>query len=465
MKKSKIYSAVLLVCVPFLLISCFAAKEYEKTEIVSENNYRTDNIQLDSTTIAAISWRELFTDATLQDYVDVALVNNIDIRVAAQRIYASEAFLKQGKAAYFPSLTGVAQYTRQEFSQNSQFGSQFSSLDQYQLAGRLSWEADIWGKIRSNERAFNAAYLQSIAAHKAVKTELIANLVSTYYQLLALDEQKSITERTIATRQEALETIQALKEAGNVTAVGVKQTEAQLYAAQAILIDIETQARLLENSFSILLGKQPDAVNRSQLSLQQITTPLKTGVPAQLLSNRPDVIAAEFDLVNAFELTNVARSKFYPSLTIDATAGLQSLDFSKLFDPNSFFANIMAGLTQPIFNRRQIRTEFEVSKAEQEQARLNFRQAFLTATKEVSDALYQYDAASRKVIIKEKEYNAYETATEYSELLLDNGLINYLELLNARENSLRSSLDVIDEKNNQLQAIVELYRALGGGWQ
>ena len=125
----------------------------------------------------------------------------------------------------------------------------------------------------------------------------------------------------------------------------------------------------------------------------------------------------------------------------------------------------MAGLTQPIFNRRQIRTEFEVSKAEQEQARLNFRQAFLTATKEVSDALYQYDAASRKVIIKEKEYNAYETATEYSELLLDNGLINYLELLNARENSLRSSLDVIDEKNNQLQAIVELYRALGGGWQ
>jgi len=465
MKTSRIYSTVLLLSVPFLLVSCFAAKDYEKPDIVNEAYYRTDNIETDSTTIADVSWRDMFTDATLQSYIDEALLNNIDIRIAAQRILASEAFLKQGKAAFFPSLNGSAQYTRQEFSENSQFGSQFSSLDTYQVAGRLSWEADIWGKIRSNERAFKATYLQSVAAHKAVKTELIANIASLYYQLLSLDEQKSITERTIATREEAFETIQALKEAGNVTAVGVKQTEAQLYTAQALLVDIETQIRLFENSFSILLGKEPDSVNRTNLASQQITTDLKTGVPVQLLRNRPDVIAAEYNLVNAFELTNVARAKFYPSLTIDATAGLQSVDFSKLFDPNSFFANIMAGLTQPIFNRRQIRTGFEVSKAEQEQARLNFRQAFLTATKEVSDALYQYDAASRKVLIKEKEFNAYDTATSYSEELLDNGLINYLELLTARENSLRSSLDVVDEENNQLQAVVELYRALGGGWR
>ena len=260
-------------------------------------------------------------------------------------------------------------------------------------------------------------------------------------------------------------TEQALKEAGNVTEVGVKQTEAQLYTAQGILIDLKNQARLLENTMSILLGNAPQEIARGSLENQEIDIVLNTGIPAQLLRNRPDVMAAEYKLMNAFELTNAARANFYPSLTLSATGGFQNIEIDKLFNANSLFATIIGGLTQPIFNKRQIRTQYEVSQAQQEQAYLDFRLAVITASKEVSDALYNYEAATEKIEVNQKEFEAYNLATDYSEELLNNGFANYLEVLNAQENALNSSLNLISTKNNQLQAIVDLYEALGGGWR
>ena len=466
MKKQLIYRIFILGAVPLLLASCFAAKEYERPqELIDETYYRTDAIEQDSINMAVVSWRELFSDPILQEHIETGLENNIDIRVALQQILAAEAYFKQGKAGYFPTLDATAQMTHQELSSNSQFGGLFSSLDQYELSASLSWEADIWGKIRSNKRAFGAQYLQTVEAHKAVKTQLVAMIASSYYQLLALDEQLRVTEETIETRSSSLETTKALKEAGNVTEVGVKQTEAQLYTAQALRIDLINEIRLLENSFSVLLGQQPGAIERDGLRNQEIETSLKTGVPAQLLVNRPDVRASEFALINAFELTNVARSNFYPSLTLSATGGLQALQIDELFDTNSLFATLIGGLTQPIFNRRSIKTQYEVAQAQQEQARLQFKQALLTASREVSDALYTYEAATEKLDVKRKEFEAYNTATEYSEELLDNGLANYLEVLTARENALNSSLDLINTRLTQLQSVVDLYEALGGGWQ
>lgn len=465
MKNNSIYKILILASLPFLLVSCFAAKDYERPQVVNEANYRTENLPQDTLSIATLSWKELFTDPLLQGYIEEGLKNNMDIRVALQQIRIAEAYVKQGKAGYFPSLNGNARYTHQEFSAGGQFGSQFSSLDQYELSANLSWEADIWGKIRSNERAFQASYLQSVAAHQAVKSRLIANIASVYYQLLALDEQIRVTEETIETRSKGLETTQALKEAGNVTEVGVKQTEAQLYAAKGILIDLKNQARLLENTMSILLGSAPHEITRGSLENQDIEIPLKTGIPAQLLRNRPDVMAAEYSLMNAFELTNAARASFYPSLTLSATGGFQNIEIDKLFNANSLFATIIGGLTQPIFNKRQIRTQYEVSQAQQEQAYLDFRLTIITASKEVSDALYNYEAATEKIEVNQKEFEAYNLATNYSEELLDNGFANYLEVLNAQENALNSSLNLINTKNNQLQAIVDLYEALGGGWR
>lgn len=466
MKISKLYRLLLLIAVPALLSSCFAAKEYERPNVVNEAEFRTDSLPQDTLTIATRSWRTLFTDPILQDYIVEGLENNIDIRVAMQQILASQAYFKQGKAGYYPTLSGTAQFNRQYLSENSQFGEFFSGhLDTYQLSGSASWEADIWGKIRSQKRAFGASYLQSIAAHQAVKTELIARIATAYFQLLSLDEQIKVTTQTVETRNNAITTTKALKEAGNVTAAAVKQTEAQYYQAQGILIDLQRQSNLLENTLSILLNREPTSIERGLLEDQEVDTIMQVGTPVQLLRNRPDVISAEYNLVNAFELTNVARSSFYPSLTLSATGGLQALSFDNLFSSSSLFATLVGGLTQPIFNGRQIRTQYEVSQAQQEQAKLQFRQAILTATKEVSDAYYTYEAAISKIEVKEKEFEAYDVAVGYSEELLNYGMANYLEVLNARENALNSRLDLIDSQFSELSSVVELYRALGGGWR
>jgi outer membrane protein TolC len=199
--------------------------------------------------------------------------------------------------------------------------------------------------------------------------------------------------------------------------------------------------------------------------MQTIETDLKLGVPATLLSNRPDVIAAEYALIQSFELTNVARSNFYPSLTLTASSGFQSLDFDNLFNANSLFANVVGGLAQPIFNQRKIKTQYEVSKAQKEQALLNFKKSLLVAGNEVSNALFAYNAETRKFEFRQKEVEALRQAESNSEILLNNGYANYLDLLTARQSALNAELNVIDSKLQQLLTVVNLYEALGGGWQ
>ncbi len=448
------------------LQSCFVAKTYVRPDnMVETEKFRTDKLPQDSFSMANISWRELFTDPFLQQYIDEGLSNNMDIRIAIQKIAVAESYARQGKAGYLPSLNLNSSAVHQELSANSAAGLNASSINQFELGGALSWEVDIWGKIRSNKRASDARYLQSVAAHQAVKSRLIANIASTYYQLLTLDEQIRVTEKTIETREKGLETTIALKDAGNVTEVGVKQTEAQLYTAQAILVDLNLQSRFLENTLSILIGYYPKAIKRNTLQEQNIDIPFDLGVPSELLSNRPDVISAEYALISAFEITNIARSAFYPSLTLSASGGFQSLELDKLFNVNSLFSSLFGGLTQPVFNNRKVRTQYEVSKAEQEQSLIQFKYALLVASKEVSDAMYSIEAASQKIEIKEREYDAFNLATDYSRELLDNGLANYLEVLVAQERALTSNLDMVAARNNRLQAIVDLYQALGGGWR
>lgn len=466
MKKNMLFRFAAIPVMLLLLQSCFVAKQYQRPKVVNQDYFRTDSLARDSATIADISWREMFTDSVLNRHIEKGLEQNIDIRIALQQIAAARAYYLQGKAGNLPTLNASGRVNYQRLAGNSQFGSFFDgSITQYELSGTLSWEADIWGKIRSNKRALEASYLQTVAAHQAVKTQLIANIASLYYQLLAFDEQERIAEETIRTRESSLETTRALKTAGTVSEVAVKQTEAQLYNARALLVDIRTNIKLLENTLSILLGEEPHDIARTRLDEQRINPELEVGFPVQMLRNRPDVIAAEYGLVNAFELTNVARSNFYPSLTLSATGGLQSLELDELFSVNSLFATVIGGIAQPILNGRRIRTQYEVSLSQREQAFLRFRQAILTASREVSDALYSYASASRRIEIKSKEFDAYNTATAYSEELLNSGLANYLEVLTARQNTLNAQLDLVNARFGRLRSVVELYQALGGGWR
>lgn len=467
MKKIITNKLILVAFLPLLLQSCFVAKTYERPTVETENLFRTDQLPQDSVSFASVSYKDLFTDEYLKTNIEKGLENNLDIRIALQRINAAEAYVKQGKMGYFPTLNVSATATRTaRNSENGQFGSLFTQpYNQFDLTGALSWEADIWGKIRSSKRASDASYLQTVAAHKAVKTDLVANIAATYYQILALDEQIKVTEKTIINRSKSLETIKALKDAGQANQVGVDQTAAQLYGAQSQLLDLKNSLFITENTLSLLLGEEPRPYPRSTLEDQTLANEMKLGVPSLLLRNRPDILQAEYALVNSFELTNVARSNFYPSITLSANSGFQSLELDNWIDSSSIFANLVGGLTQPIFNGRKVRTAYEVSKANQEQALLDFKKALLIAGKEVSEALYDYNISLEKETFISKQVAALRRAEDNSQELLNSGYLTYLDLLTARENALNAEFSLVSNKLSQLSATVELYRSLGGGWQ
>ncbi|MCD8539110.1 MAG: efflux transporter outer membrane subunit [Leadbetterella sp.] len=395
-----------------------------------------------------------------------ALQNNLDIRTALQNVSISEAYMKQGNAGHFPTFTLGPNFTFTKTSANTQFGRITGSqtLTQFDITGNFAWEADVWGKIRSTKRGFVADYLRSISAHQAVTTQIISTVANTYYNLAALEEQKKVLEETIRNREEGVETNKFLKTAGIVSEVAVKQNEAILVNAQALLVDTENAIKLNENILSVLLGESPGETGRSYAA-RPLEIDVKTGFPVQLLENRPDVMAAEMALVKAFENVNVARSNFYPALRITASGGFQSIDFPQLFSPKSLFVNAVAGLAQPIYNRRTLKTQKEVADASQEQAYLAYQKAVITASREVSDALFNYSAADRKITLKEQEYQLYNQSVQYSEELLENGMANYLEVITAKQNALNTQLSIITTKLQKLNATVELYRALGGGWQ
>ena len=466
-KNTNLQKGFVIAVMAFTLQSCFVAKDYTRQEVKeTENLYRTDNLPSDSISIATISWKTLFTDSYLNQYIAEGLQNNMDVRIAIQQMVAAEAYAKQGKAGYLPSVSLGANATHQELSKNGQFGSLFGGgVDQYDITASLSWEADIWGKIRSNKRASAANYLQSVAAHQAVKTQLISSIAITYYQLLALDSQLEITKKTIESRKNGVETIKALKDAGLTNQVAVDQNIAQYNSARALEVDIETAIFKTENTLSILLGKSAQKLERGSLTNQKIDTELKLGIPSTLLSNRPDVMAAEYNLIQSFELTNVARSNFYPSLKLTASGGFQSLDLDNLLNTNSLFATIVGGLTQPIFNKRSLKTQKEVAIAQQEQSLLQFKKALLVAGNEVSNALFTYKSETKKFAFRKKEVEALRKAEQNSDELLKNGYATYLDLLTARQSALNAELNIIDSKLQQLVSIVNLYEALGGGWQ
>ncbi|WP_045496395.1 efflux transporter outer membrane subunit [Chryseobacterium sp. StRB126] len=459
------FSAIMLGAIT----SCMARKEYERPKnVVDEKLFRTDMLPSDSASVANISWKEIFTDPVLQGHISKALDNNLDIRIALQSINSAEAYLKQSKAAYAPTLSVGPNYTFQTQSLNTQFGQIIGErryVNQFDITASLGWEADLWGKMKAQEKAQLATYLGTVAAHKAVKSGLVASIASAYYQLLTFDAQKKIITETIAIREKNLETTKALKASGTLTEVAVQQSEALVFNAKSLLIDIDTQIQLLENTMSLLMGEPSHTIERSTLEGQSLPIDLKLGYPAQLLANRPDVMRAEYSLMNAFELTNAAKAQFYPTLKLTGTGGLQSVDIDHLFNVNSLFANVVAGLAQPILNKRTIRTNYDVSLANQETAYLNFRKTVLTAGKEVSDAIRVFSVQDSFIQLKEKELNAYKNSVEYSQELVNYGMANYLEVLNASVNSLNAELNISNARYNKMKAAVELYQALGGGWK
>ncbi|WP_139957841.1 efflux transporter outer membrane subunit [Flavicella sediminum] len=472
MKKIDTYKIVLMLGVATLLTSCLAVKDFKQPIVkeASKEVFRLENDAMhktDSISMASVSWKEMFTDRYLQEYIARGLANNFDLQIAIKQMNSAESYMKQGKAGYYPTFSVGGSLTNTVVSKNSRFGGLSSdrSIQTYELAGNLAWEADIWGKIRSSKKASYASFLKSSAAQQAVRSELVSRIVKNYYQLLALDAQLKITNKTISVRKKGVETIKALMDAGQVTQVAVDQNIAQYNNAEALKVDLETAIFKLENGLSILLAENPQKFKRGNLNQQVIDTELQIGIPALLLSNRPDVKAAQYSLMETFELKNVAKTNLYPALTLTASGGFQSLEVDNWLNANSIFANVIGGLTQPIFNQRKLKTQVEVAKNQEEQALLNYRQTLLVAGSEVSNALFSYQAETTKFQFRNKEAEALRNAETNSEELLKNGYANYLDLLTARQSALSAKLNLVNSKLQQLLTVVDLYKSLGGGWQ
>ena len=451
-----------------LSLTACVTKKYERPAVNSNDLYR-NNTTTDTATMADLPWKSLFGDAALQSLIQQGINENLDLKQAIERIKVAEATLLQNKAALLPSLTADVSVTDAKQSRaalNFPPGININTETQtYRAQLSTSWEADIWGKLSSAKRSAYASLLQSDAAKRAVQTQLIANIANSYYNLLALDKQLSITEQTIKIRQADVETMKSLKEGAVVNGAAVVQSEANLYAAQVTLPDLKRSIRETENALSILLGKGPGKIDRGTLDQQTAYTNLQTGVSAQLLQNRPDVQAAEFAFRAAFENKNVARAYFYPALTLTANGGLSSLSLKNFFD-NSIFYNLIGGITQPIFNKGQNKARLKTAEAQQQMAFYSFQQTLLTGGQEVSNALYAYQTAAEKETTRAMQIASLTKAVDYTkELLRYSSATNYTDVLTSEQSLLAAQLSSINDRLQKLQSVVNLYRALGGGWK
>lgn len=442
-----------------LLPSCRSRRDAQPSAQVPPDLYR-DVSTTDTTTLAHVGWRMLFTDPKLQALIDSGIANNLDLQVAQARIRQAEANVRQSTLGLFPSLSVTGQATTQKLA-DYQGG---INEQVYQLSAASSWEVDLWGKLRGTRRAQLAALMQSEAYRRAVLTQVVAGIAGGYYTLLAYDQQLAITERTVTNRTQDVETMKVLKESDVVTGAAVVQSEANRYSAEVTIPDIQRSIRETENALCVLLGRPPGPIDRGTLDGQALPDTLRTGIPAQLLADRPDVQEAEYQLRAAYELVGVARTYFYPTLSITAAGGFASTDLGTFFDPGSVFANLVGGLTQPLFNQGKNRQRLRVAQAQQAEYLADFRAALLNAGEEVSNALYAYEAAARKMQLRGRQVEFLQRSVEYTrELLKYTSTTNYTDVLTSEQNLLAAELNGVSDRLQRLQAVVDLYRSLGGG--
>lgn len=447
------------------LPSCGVMNKYKTPQPDSKNLYG-EMTSSDTTTIANKPWKEYFTDTYLVTLIDEGIQNNFDLQIAYTRIQQAEASLGMAKAAYFPdvSLVGQVNHSRSSNGQNGKDVLGYHSTD-YTLGVSASWELDIWGKLNRQSKAKYAQFLSSYAYKNLIQTSLIANIATSYYSLLALDEKLAITVETIKLLEENVETMEALKKSGLQNGAAVEQSKALLYSTQTSVPDLESQIRELENSICTLLGRKPGTITRSAIHSQQYPLQLEYGVPAQMLAKRPDVQQAELSFRSAFELTNAAQASFYPSITLSSgTIGFGTNNtLSNFFKPENIFASIIGGLTQPIFAKKQLTGNLKIAKAQQQEALLTFEQTVLSAGQEVTDILFSFESSLKKNETREKQIEACQNSVYFTNELLKAGDANYTEVLNAEQNLLSAQLNRVNDKLEQLQYSVNLYKALGGG--
>lgn len=447
---------IILTTATALLSSCGIYTKYQPAETTPDNLYGEEVAVDDTTNFGNVNWRELFTDPQLQALIEQGLQNNTDLRSAQLQIEEAEAALMSAKLAFLPSFALSPQGTISSFDGGK-------ATKTYTLPVTASWELDIFGRLRNAKQQAKALYAQSKDYQQAVRTQLIAGIANVYYTLLMLDEQLAISQQTEEAWKETVASTRALMDAGLANEAATSQMEAAYYSVQTSILDLKEQINQVENSLALLLAETPRRYERGKLADQRLPEDVAVGVPMQMLSNRPDVRAAERSLEQAFYATNQARAAFYPSIVLSGSAGWTNSAGSMIVNPGKFLASAVGSLTQPLFNKGQIMAQYRIAKAQQEEASLSFQQALLNAGSEVNDALVACQTSKAKTLLFEKQIQSLEKALESTSLLMEHGTTTYLEVLTARQSLLSAQLSQTANRFTEIQSVINLYQALGGG--
>lgn len=461
------FSYILLLC--SFVVSCRTGKDYRRPSVLLPQTFSQ---QLpDSTSIGDIPWRNYFSDSVLRRLIDSGLVRNFDLQYALRNINIAQSQVKQTNWLWVPKLTAGVAPTFYRNSDNGPAGINNGAISDHYVdllaSVNMSWEIDIWGKISRQQEAGRANFLQNYEAAKVVQTTLIATIAQGYFSLLMLDQQMAEAKKTLDLTVDFVKLTRLLYDAGEVTYLGVEQAESQQASTAQLIPQIEQSIQIQENSLQLLTGNIPGSIRREgNLTDIHFSDSLETGLPVGLLNRRPDVRAAEMALVSANAQVGISQANMYPALNLTAGTGFESLKASNWFNiPGSLFGIAGATLIQPVLQGRQLKTQLEVSRQQREQAVIRFRQAVLTAATEVTDALVRINKLKEQEGFAQQRADTLSAAVNNAQLLFKNDMANYLEVITAQQTALDAQLSLAFLQNQELNARVELYRSLGGGWK
>ncbi|WP_343565757.1 efflux transporter outer membrane subunit [Sphingobacterium sp.] len=439
----------------------------------------SETVVQDTTNSANIKWRDFFSDPNLIALIDTALKNNQELNVTLQELAIAKNDILLRKGALKPSVglragggvEKVGRYTSQgagDASTEIEPGKEMPDpLGDLTIGAYASWEIDVWKKLKDSEQAALNRYLATVEGKNFVLSSLIAEIARSYYELLALDNQLAIIKQNIELQDNALEVIKLQKQAARVTELAVQKFQAEVLKTKGMEFETRQQIKETENRINFLMGRFPQAIKRDKNSfVNMVPAKVQTGIPSQLLSNRPDIRAAEYELAAAKLDVQIARKEFYPSLEISAALGLQAFKPSYLFKmPESMLYNIIGELAAPLLNKNGLKAEFNTANAKQIQAVYNYEKAILNAYLEVSTQLSNIENLGKSYDFKNREVEVLNNSVAVSDDLFKSARADYMEVLMTQRDVLDSKLELIETKKQQLNAVVNIYKDLGGGWK
>lgn len=477
MKKVKNKTPLVIVIACLLMVSCKTTKTIESDTLkpIPASFVNTK----DSLNSATINWKNYFSDPTLLGLIDTALKNNLDLLMTMQKIEVARSDIRLNKGALFPAISGGGSLARRKFGSYTMDGAGNITteitpgqlipihLPDYYAGLQTSWEIDVWGKLRNKKKAAFARYLGSVEGRNLAITGLISEISNSYYELLALDNELEIIRETIKLQQDALDIVTIQKQAAAANQLAVQQFEAQLLNSKSLEIEILQKIIESENKINFLLGRFPQSINRDkEIFTQPIPMQAKIGIPSDLLKNRPDIRQAEFDLMASKANVKAARAAFYPSLNITGGIGFQAFNTAYLFtSPQSVAYSLVGNLAAPLINRSAIEAEFRSAKANQIEAMYNYQKSIINGYVEVYNEMVNIKNLEQIYDLKNREVNVLTQSIETSSELFKTGRANYLEVLVTQQNALQSKLELVDAKKRQYSSVINLYKALGGGWR